>query len=143
MSPSSKDLCSSPSSSSRPPHWDKNLKCFFLHHFDPFLLLNPFKIETKNSSPWSYLCHHVFSDEELDVFLSLASGRMYVPRELGHAQNSKRFYTNDGASQNIQMFTTRLQLMSRLHLLGPGHKSLNYQVLSLSFRFSYLQSVQI
>ena len=45
----------------RPPELDKDVRCFFVDHNDPFLILGPFKYELKNRVPEIGLFHDLAS----------------------------------------------------------------------------------
>ena len=47
------------------PSISANNKCLYIHHFDPYLLLSPFKIEVLTHNPIRIICHDLFSDTEI------------------------------------------------------------------------------
>merc|ERR1712080_220777 len=120
-------LCSGQAKSFRPPILDKNNKRFLLHHHDPFLLLNPFKIEVKNYEPFAYVCHDFYSEKEISLFLSLSKGRMKntpIPININRTdtysrhRTSKIFYASDRKYEELLESSVRLEHLTTMDLIG-------------------------
>ena len=60
----------------RSPGHNKKLRSFYLHHYDTYLKIGPFKLEEKNSSPFLVIFHDFFSHEELKAFIAYAQPRL-------------------------------------------------------------------
>ena len=45
---------------------NKNSKCHFTHHFDPFLKLGPFHLEVKLYYPFRTIVHDFFTEKEMN-----------------------------------------------------------------------------
>ena len=50
----------------RPTYLDKNLKCLFVHHENPFLKLGPFKYELLNKEPNVCFVHDLISNKQAE-----------------------------------------------------------------------------
>ena len=50
----------------RPAEMDKDLRCFFVDHQDPYLRLGPFKYELKHLNPEIGLFHDLASKTEME-----------------------------------------------------------------------------
>ena len=53
-------------------NWTDHYKCHFLHHFDPFLKLGPFKLEIKLDLPYRAVLHDILNDEEIQHMIDLS-----------------------------------------------------------------------
>ena len=135
--PHTKSLCSGEKQTLRPAELDQDIKCLLVHHFDPFLVLNPFKVELTNREPIVYTCHDFLSEPEIQSFLSLSVGRMKntpIPINSNRSESyskhrtSKIFYGSDEKHPDMKKLSRRLELMTSLSLVGPGQLSQNYQV---------------
>ena len=53
-------------------NYTDNFKCHFLHHFDPYLKLCPFKLEVKLDKPYRIILHDMLTEEEIQHILNLS-----------------------------------------------------------------------
>ena len=60
----------------RKPEADKSLKCYYLHHGDPFLKLGPFKLEEKNEDPFIVLYKDFMCNDEILQFRKVAENNL-------------------------------------------------------------------
>ena len=60
----------------RPPELDKNLKCSWLDHENPFLKFGPFKFELLHENFEIGLLHDLITKEESINIQKLAKGKM-------------------------------------------------------------------
>ena len=60
----------------RPAELDKDLKCFFVDHSDPYFRLGPFKYELKHRAPEIGLFHDFAHPNEMEGIKSRARGHM-------------------------------------------------------------------
>ena len=51
---------------------DVTLKCHFLHQFDPYLKLGPFKLEELWIRPYRIKIHDFLSNEEIEYFINVS-----------------------------------------------------------------------
>lgn len=55
-------------------------KCYFVHHFDPYLKLSPFHIEVKLYVPFRSIIHDFFVDRELEWMIAYSKPRLSATR---------------------------------------------------------------
>lgn len=60
----------------RPAEINKDLKCFYVDHKNPFLRLGPFKYELKHRAPEIGLFHDLVSHSEMEKIKAKARGHM-------------------------------------------------------------------
>ena len=60
----------------RPAELDKDLKCIFVHHNNPFMRLGPYKYELLLRNPEIGLFHDFVAPDEMSALKSLARGHM-------------------------------------------------------------------
>ena len=53
-------------------NYSDNFKCHFLHHFNPYLKLCPFKLEVKLDKPYRIILHDMLTEEEIQHILNLS-----------------------------------------------------------------------
>lgn len=51
-------------------------KCGFLHHFDPYLRLGPFKVEVIERSPYLSILHDILTEEEIRWMIDYSKPRL-------------------------------------------------------------------
>ena len=56
----------------RPLQYENVLRCFYLHHYNAFLKLGPFKLESSNTSPSLVIFHDFFHNKEINAFIDYA-----------------------------------------------------------------------
>ena len=61
-------------------NWTDHYKCHFLHHFDPFLKLGPFKLEIKLDLPYRAVLHDILNDEEIQHMIDLSKVSILILR---------------------------------------------------------------
>jgi hypothetical protein len=79
---------------------DRDLKCVYLHYFDPFLRLGPFKYEALNADPHVAVFRDFYSDRESDGLRNGSHGRLHSTEYKIHGES--RYYT----SQRVRLFST-------------------------------------
>jgi hypothetical protein len=105
----------------RPAWLDKDLKCLFLHHNNPYLKLAPFKYERLNLEPEVGLIHNFVSIKEVNDVKSEASGKMKsTPYAKGKAtesyskeRTSKIMYMNEKRVAQAMKVAKKIQLATR------------------------------
>ena len=60
----------------RTPDMDRGLKCFYLHYFDPYLQLGPFKLEPRNEKPYLAIFRDFFYDDEMREYIDQVTPQM-------------------------------------------------------------------
>lgn len=55
-------------------------KCGFLHHFDPYLRLGPFKVEVVEKSPYLSILHGILTEEEIQWIVDYSRPRLSKSR---------------------------------------------------------------
>ena len=60
----------------RPPQLEKDLHCIWLHHYNPYLRLGPFKYETKHQNPEIAVIHDLVNPKETEKIKNLTRGKM-------------------------------------------------------------------
>jgi hypothetical protein len=65
-------LCKEGEKKWRTPKLDQKLKCFNLHHGDPYLRLGPFKLEEKNQDPFVVVFRDIMSDKQIKHYQLIA-----------------------------------------------------------------------
>ena len=60
----------------RTPIMDAELSCFFLHHWNPYLRLGPFKLEEKNRLPYVALFRDFMSESETSYYRDWTRGKL-------------------------------------------------------------------
>jgi len=76
----------------RPAELDRNLKCSFLHYFNPFLRLGPFKYDPLNSDPHVGIFRDFYSEMESDILRENSYGHLHSTEYKVHGES--RYYTS-------------------------------------------------
>jgi len=72
----------------RLPDHENLPKCGYLHHFDPYLRLGPFKVEIILRSPYLSILHELLTEEEIQV-CTLCQHTMGGFQRAGTGKNKK------------------------------------------------------
>jgi prolyl 4-hydroxylase len=56
----------------RSPKEEKNLRCYITNRGDPFLILQPVKVEVFNENPYVMMFHNLMSENEMKIYKELA-----------------------------------------------------------------------
>ena len=122
----------------RPFDLEKDLKCSFLHHNNPYLKLSPFKYEIHHQNPEIGVVHDFASAKELEVIKRNARGHMkstpYVTGEVENAysklRTSKVTYMNEKIVKFIQPLSKRIGQVTKFRLKQEQYASENFQVMN-------------
>ena len=114
------------------------MKCVWLHHNNPYLLLGPFKFEQKHQNPEIAIIHDLISYKETQTIQNLARGKMKsTPLLVGRKQKSfskqrtsKVMYMNEHLIPEAMSLTRRIELATRFKLYNEKYASENYQVMN-------------
>ena len=88
-------LCSNHFQYERPASLDKELKCAWIHHQNPYLKLAPLKFEQKHSDPEIALIHDFASPAEIEKVKNLGKGKMQSTPYLVGKKNCELFKVED------------------------------------------------
>lgn len=57
-------------------------RCFFLHHFDPYLKLGPFKYEVASESPFIIVFHDILTELEMTHMVTKSKPNLSRSRKM-------------------------------------------------------------
>ena len=122
------------------------MKCVWLHHNNPYLLLGPFKFEQKHQNPEIAIIHDLISYKETQTIQNLARGKMKsTPLLVGRKQKSfskqrtsKVMYMNEHLIPEAMSLSRRIELATRIKLYNEKYASENYQVMNYGETFAYM-----
>ena len=81
------------------PNLTKDLTCFFLHHFDPYLRLGPFKMDDQSHAPYVTVMRDFLAESEMEYYKEFARPRLFRSEFGGNRQGvtrtSKQTWLND------------------------------------------------
>ena len=131
-------LCSNHFQYERPASLDKELKCAWIHHQNPYLKLAPLKFEQKHSDPEIALIHDFASAEEIERVKDLAKGKMRsTPFQVGNEnvqysklRTSKIMYQNETLVEDIMPISNRIEWLTQLKLKNELFASENFQLMN-------------
>ena len=100
------------------------MKCVFLNHQDPYLLLGPFKFEQKHSNPEIGLLHDFISVNESINVQNLARGKMkstpYISKgdskDFSKDRTSKVMYMNELLVPEAMAMSKKIELATQFQL---------------------------
>ena len=127
----------------RPRYLDKNLKCLFAHHENPFLKLGPFKYELLNKEPSVGFVHDLISDKQAEKLKDDARPTMKTtPYSTVEAfssysrwRTSKVRYFNERLNGNAKTISRNIELVTSCTLAKNKHDSENFKVRYDNFLF--------
>ena len=117
---------------------EKDLKCIWLHHNQPYLRLGPFKFEALHQNPEIALIHEFASPKEtLDIQIN-AKGKMkstpYISngKASGYSKErtSKVMYMNENLVPEAMALSKKIELATRFKLYNELYASENYQIMN-------------
>ena len=73
----------------RIPKMDIDMKCQYLHYFNPYLRLGPFKMETKNHAPFVAIFRDFMTENEIKTFIKEASPNLSRNMHVEKGNNQK------------------------------------------------------
>ena len=122
----------------RPPKLEKDLHCIWLHHFDPYLQLGPFKHEMKHQNPEISVIHDLINFQETQKIKNLTLGKMKATPYAGSGESptysklrtSKVKYLNERSVPEAMVMSKRIELATGFKLYQEYHASENYQVMN-------------
>ena len=76
----------------RTPELDKELKCYFLHHRDPFARLGPFKVEEKSKNPFILMFREFLLSSEIHHLKNVAINNLQRSTYAGESHNEDQVY---------------------------------------------------
>ena len=122
----------------RPAFLEKNLKCAWLHHSNPYLKLGPFKHELKNQSPEIGLLYDFASLEDTQNIQNIARGKMKSTpynyngerQEYSKGRTSKIMYMNENLVPDAMVLSKRIELATRFKLCNEQFASENFQIMN-------------
>ena len=122
----------------RPHYLDKDLKCMWSHHNNPYLSLGPFKVELKNKYPEIAMVHDLFNMKEMQQIQQLAQGKMvttpYVEssgfKGFSKLRTSKVMYMNENLVKEAMILSRRIELVTKSKLSHEQYASENFQIMN-------------
>ena len=72
------------------PELSKDTNCFYLHHFDPYLRLGPFKVEDQSISPYVTVFRDFLAESEMEYYKEFARPRLFRSEFGGNKQGVTR-----------------------------------------------------
>ena len=131
-------LCSNHFQYERPASLDKELKCAWIHHQNPYLKLAPLKFEQKHSDPEIALIHDFASPAEIEKVKNLGKGKMQsTPYLVGKKtvsysklRTSKVMYQNERLVGDIMPISNRIEWLTQLKLKHEQFASENFQLMN-------------
>ena len=70
-------------------------KCHFLHHFNRYLAVGPFKLEIQLYEPFRSIFHEFFAETELDWIINFTRPRLFASRIMAAKEKTKQFDISD------------------------------------------------
>ena len=131
-------LCSNHFQYERPASLDKELKCAWIHHQNPYLKLAPLKFEQKHSDAEIALIHDFASPAEIEKVKNLGKGKMQsTPYLVGKKtvsysklRTSKVMYQNERLVGDIMPISNRIEWLTQLKLKHEQFASENFQLMN-------------
>ena len=128
----------------RPPDKDLTTNCELLHYNEPFLRLNPFKLETANNEGnFVAIIHQLMSLAEVEEMKGKAIGDMKATpyniagnnEEFSYKRNSKIKYISERADSFALGISRRLEDALAFNVFQPEHNftAENYQLMNYGF----------
>ena len=122
----------------RPPQLEKDLHCIWLHHYNPYLRLGPFKYETKHQNPEIAVIHDLVNPKETEKIKNLTRGKMkstpYTSsgklNAYSKGRTSKVKYLNERSVPEAMVLSKRIELATGFKLYHEYYASENYQVMN-------------
>ena len=122
----------------RPAAMEKNLKCTWVHHNNPYLQLGPFKFELKHQNPEVALIHDLVSSMDIQKIQDLARGKMkstpYLTEEnikqFSKDRTSKVMYMNENLVPQAMVLSQKIELATRFTLSNEIFASENFQIMN-------------
>ena len=122
----------------RNPALDKNLKCIWLNHGNPYLKLGPWNYEWLHQNPEIALVHNLISENESLRMRELARGKMKsTPYTIGgeettfsKGRTSKVMYMNEKRVPIAMAISKKIELATRFKLSHEQFASENFQVMN-------------
>ena len=122
----------------RPAAIEKNLKCTWVHHNNPYLQLGPFKFELKHQNPEVTLIHDLVSSMDIQNIQDLARGKMKSTPYLTDEDNlefskdrtSKVMYMNENLVPQAMVLSQKIELATRFTLSNEIFASENFQIMN-------------
>ena len=68
-------------------NYTDNFKCHFLHHFNPYLKLGPFKLEVKLDKPYRTILHDMLTEKEIQHMIDISVPNL--SRTRGHSASNE------------------------------------------------------
>ena len=120
------------------PILEKDLKCIFLNHGNPYLKLGPFKLEPKLQNPEIAIIHDMIGPEEMKRVKNLAKGKMKsTPYTVGGSEQgfskgrtSKVMYMNELLVPEAMAMTKKIEWATRFKLKNEKFASENFQIMN-------------
>ena len=119
-------------------------RCSWLHRYDPYLLLGPFKYEEIRRNPWVGILRQIATRFELGKVMEEAREAALVPTSLVHfrggaytedvagtlRRTSKVTYRSEAVLPPLAAWTQRLELATGLSIAQHRMDSENYQIMN-------------
>ena len=119
-------------------------RCSWLHRYDPYLLLGPFKYEEIRRNPWVGILRQIATMFELGKVMEEAREAALVPTSLVHfrggaytedvagtlRRTSKVTYRSEAVLPPLAAWTQRLELATGLSIAQHRMDSENYQIMN-------------
>ena len=120
------------------PILEKDLKCIFLNHENPYLKLGPFKFEPKLQNPEIAIIHDMIGPEEMKRVKNLAKGKMKsTPYTVGGSETafskgrtSKVMYMNEKLVPEAMAMSKKIEWATRFKLKNEKFASENFQIMN-------------
>ena len=96
-------------------------KCGYLHHFDPYLRLGPFKVEVANRSPYLSILHDLLTEEEIEWMVEYSKPRLSRVRG-NYGEIVPKHEMRDVNKRRSVYKTVQCWIQDVEH---PGHKEFN------------------
>ena len=117
---------------------DKGLKCFWLHHNDPYLKIGPFKYEPKHKHPEIGIIHEFASFSETKAIQDKARGHTkstpYSTYKgssgFSKQRTSKVMYMNENLEKEAMVLSKKVELALKYKLYENKFASENYQIMN-------------
>ena len=128
----------------RPAYLEKELKCIWLHHDNPYLKIAPYKTEYYHRNPEIIYVHDLATKSELEKIKSLARGHMQTtPYKIGgldkskaktesfsRLRTSKIMYMNELLVPEAMDLSRKISQITRFRLKEEKYASENFQVMN-------------
>ena len=122
----------------RPAKLEKDLKCLWLHHNNPYLILGPFKYEFMHKNPEIAVIHNFASSKEAELIRNSARGHMKsTPYTIGTKGNSysklrtsKVMYMNEKLVPRAMTLSKKITLATKYLMKEDRYASENFQIMN-------------